>query len=231
METGWPRQAMRNMLYVNTGIHRFKETAYMSGLSQSNWTWAVKLADFDCDGLTDVFLTNGMARNFSDADIPMTPEMLVGRTEFDAYKDTPPMPEKNLAFRNEGGLKFDDVSKAWGLDDLGMSYGAAQGDMDRDGDIDLVVLNLDDAVRVFRNDQDSGNRIVIECKGVTSNRAGWGATVRLETEGVNQMRFLHPISGFQGCDMPEAHFGLGTAKRVDVLTIDWPRGRRTVLSD
>ena len=231
METGWPRQTMRNMLYVNTGIHRFKETAFMSGLAQSDWTWAVKLADFDSDGHSDVYLTNGMARNFSDSDIPMTPNMLVGRTEFEIYKDTPPMLEKNLAYRNRGGLLFEDVSSVWGLDSLGMSYGAAHGDLDRDGDLDLVVMNLNAPLGIYRNDHHAGNRMVVQLVGSKSNRAGWGSRVSMKAGGVTQTRFLHPTTGFQGGDLAELHFGLGKATQADSLIVHWPSGRCSELLD
>ncbi len=231
METGWPRQIMRNMLYINTGIHRFKETAFMSGVAQSDWTWAVKLADFDSDGWTDVYLSNGMARNFSNADIPMGAGALVGRTEFEVYRDTPPMREKNLAFRNRGGLKFDDVSESWNLDALGMSYGAAQGDLDGDGDVDLVVMNLGESPSVYRNDIGTGHRLTIALEGSASNRAGWGSTVRVEAGGVVQTRYLHPITGFQGCDLAELNFGLGERSVSDVVTVKWPSGRQTRLTN
>ncbi len=229
METGWPRQVMRNMLYVNTGIHQFKETAFMSGLAQSDWTWAVKLADFDNDGRSDVYLTNGMARNFSDSDIPVTPDMLVGRTEFEIYKDTPPMLEKNLAYHNQGGLLFEDVSSDWALDTLGMSYGAAHGDLDRDGDLDLVVMNLDAPLGIYRNDFPTGNRIVVQLVGSVSNWAGWGSRVELRAGGVTQTRFHHPTTGFQGGDLAELHFGLGDASQADSGTVHWPSGRRSEL--
>lgn len=229
METGWPRQMMRNMLYVNTGVHRFKETAFMSGLAQSDWTWAVKLADYDNDGWTDVYLTNGMARNFSDSDVSMGPEQLIGKTEFEVYRDTPPMREKNLAFRNQGRLQFEDVSQAWGLDDLGMSYGAGQGDLDGDGDIDLVVINLDEAVGLYRNDTNSGERLLIELEGATSNRGAWGSRIALESASTSQIRYLQPVNGFQGCDDPVVHFGLGEDQEARSVIVEWPSGHRSRL--
>src|SRR4030095_4624892 len=94
---------------------------------KSDLTWAVKFGDFDLDGRPDLYVTNGIARNFADSDVIVKPSMLVGHTEWAAFKDNPPMPEKHLAFRNEGGLHFSDASHAWGLDKEAMSYGAAVG--------------------------------------------------------------------------------------------------------
>ncbi|MCZ6792361.1 MAG: VCBS repeat-containing protein, partial [Planctomycetota bacterium] len=114
LENAWPRQTMRNNVYLNTGTRRFMEVAFLGKLASTDWTWAVKLADYDDDGRVDVFLTNGSSRMSTDADVPVTPQMLVGRTEWDIWRDKPPMKERNLAYRNEGGLKFRDSSASWG---------------------------------------------------------------------------------------------------------------------
>ncbi|HEX2475325.1 MAG TPA: FG-GAP-like repeat-containing protein, partial [Lacipirellulaceae bacterium] len=86
----WPRQTMRNMLFLNTGTGRFLETAFLSGVAQTNWTWAVKLADFDNDGLVDLFITNGNSRNYTDADVPFNTEMYIGHTDWDLFREQPP---------------------------------------------------------------------------------------------------------------------------------------------
>jgi hypothetical protein len=103
----WPRQTMRNMLFLNTGTGRFLETAFLSGIAQTDWTWAVKLADFDNDGWVDLFITNGTSRNYTDADRPFTTEMYIGNTDWDLLRDQPPRKERNLAFRNVDGLRFE----------------------------------------------------------------------------------------------------------------------------
>ena len=143
LENAWPRQTMRNTLFLNTGTRRFMETAFLANVARTDWTWAVKLADFDNDSRIDLFATNGSARMFTDAYRTITPNMLIGRTEWDLWKDTSPMPEQNMAFKNKGDLTFHDTSKSWGLDHVGMSYGAAYGDIDGDGDLDLITADLD----------------------------------------------------------------------------------------
>lgn len=135
-----PQQYMRNALFLNTGTERFMEGAFLTGLANSDWTWTVKLSDLDCDGRPDVFFTNGMSKNFNESDneaVLARP----GESEWDRHvrAGTAELREQNLAFRNLGNLTFEDVSEAWGLDHVGMSFGTAHADLDRDGDLDLFV--------------------------------------------------------------------------------------------
>ena len=94
---------MRNMLFVDSGAGRFLETAFMAGVARSDWTWAFNFADFDLDGQPDVFFSNGIARIFGDSDVLVDPDSLVGRTEWDVFRDKPEGRQRNLAFRNMGG--------------------------------------------------------------------------------------------------------------------------------
>ena len=221
---GPPPQYMRNALFLNTGTGRFMEVAYLAGLADSDWSWTAKLADLDNDGRIDVLITNGMVRNFNDSDIPFDTHMLVGQTEWDIFKDAPPRPEQNLAYRNEGDLKFTDASRLWGLDHVGMSYAAAHADMDRDGDLDLIIVNLDEPVSVLRNDSTQGSRVTVRLRGAASNTYGIGATVRLECGADIQVRYLNPYTGFLASNEPLVHFGLGDHTTIDRLTVQWPSG-------
>ena len=221
-----PRQYMRNALYIGTGTGRMMEAAYLAGLADSDWTWAVKFADFDGDGRDDLFLSNGMTRNFNHSDMPFSKEMFRGKSEWDPYESTPPREEQNLAFRNAGELDFDDVSKAWGLDHVGISYAAATGDFDLDGDPDLVVVNMDESVSLYRNDVSSGGRVSVQLRGTNSNRFGVGARVEAHVGGKVQQRWLRPLSGFKSGDEPVLHFGIGDAAAIDRLVVHWPSGIR-----
>ena len=226
-----PRQYMRNALYLGTGTGRMMEAAYLAGVADSDWTWAVKFADFDGDGRDDLFLTNGMTRNFNNSDLPFTKKLFTGKSEWDPYANTPARKEENLAYRNGGDLNFENVSKAWGLAHLGMSFAAATADFDGDGDPDLAVVNMDEPVTLYRNDLNVGPRASVRLLGKKSNRFGVGARLEAKVGGSWQQRWLRPLSGFKSGDEPVAHFGLGAATEIEELVIFWPSGIRQVVKN
>jgi hypothetical protein len=220
-----PRQYMHNALYLNTGVGKLADAAYLAGLANSDWTWAVKLTDFNLDGLVDVFFTNGVSRSFNNSDDKRTAEDYIGKSEWDHYESQPPRKEQNLAYANRGNLHFDDVSTKWGLDHLGMSYAAATGDLDGDGDPELVVASLDEPVRIYRNNTTANtNRVTVRLAGAEKNPSGLGATVWVRSGGRLQKRALRPVTGFLSCNLPELTFGLGTTEKIDRITVKWQRG-------
>jgi len=128
--------------------------------------WSVKSGDYDLDGIEDLFFTTGCARNSRHGDLPkIGHEQLVGHTAWDNYESTAPeQREANIALRGTGGFPFEDVSTKWGLDLAGMSYSCAQGDLDNDGDFDILVSGLDDPLYLFRNDSLRGNSVRIRLR-------------------------------------------------------------------
>ena len=230
META-PRQYMRNALYVNTGLPHFLEAAYLAGLAETDWTWAVKFADYDCDGRVDVFFTNGMTRNFNNSDIPFQKKYFIGRSEWEHYEKTAPRPERNLAYRNVADFEFEDRSESWGLDYEGMSFATATADFDLDGDLDLAVVNMDEEVHLYRNDLSDENRIAFRLKGAKSNRDGIGAQVTIQTASGIQTRIVNPMTGFKSCNESGAWFGLGELTEIEGVTIDWPGGGRQIIEE
>ncbi|MDG2125912.1 MAG: VCBS repeat-containing protein, partial [Verrucomicrobiales bacterium] len=226
METAEPLQYMHNCLQLGTGAGRFLEVARQAGVANSDWSWAAKFGDMDNDGWVDLFVSNGMTRNFNDSDHPLDMEKLVGAAEWDQYEGQPARPETNQAYRNLGSgvAGFEDVAEAWGLAHHGMSYGAAWCDLEGDGDLDLVVSNLEEPPGVFMNRGQVGNWLGVRLEGKGVNRAGLGARVEIETASGKQMRDFNPMRGFSSTDQPLVHFGLGEAMAVEKMTVWWPDG-------
>lgn len=222
MENARPPQLMHNSLFLNAGNGRFMEGAYLAGLANSNWTWAARLCDFDNDGRNDLYLQCGMSRNFNEKDDPEALQKDPKKTQWERYKHLPPLKERNMAFRNQGGLRFEDVSKAWGLDYFGMSYGCAAGDLDGDGDLDIVSVRLDEPVVIYRNNSQTGHRATFQFAGTASDRFGTGVKARLECESGIQVRELTLARGYLGCDEPLMHFGLGRDAKIKRLEVRWP---------
>lgn len=235
LEKTKPPQYMRNALYLNTGTERFMEVAQLAGLAKSDWTWSVRLDDFDNDGRVDLFATNGIPRFDMNPDIEREKSRLwrSGRqTEaLDLIRKIPGVAEKNLAFKNLGDLKFEEVGAAWGLDDQGISHGAVAADLDRDGDLDLIVNNLNAPVGIYRNDSEDGHAILVRLIGTDSNRFGVDARLLARTRTGLHKRQLTLSRGYMSGQDPLVHIGLGEEDEVERLIIDWPSGRRQILSD
>ncbi|WOO40940.1 FG-GAP-like repeat-containing protein [Rubellicoccus peritrichatus] len=229
--TAVPRQVMRNALLINAGNGKMLEAAKLAGVSSTDWSWSANFGDLDNDGLIDLFVTNGMTRDYANSDMSFEYEDNIGKTRWDHFEDTDPRPEQNRVFWNKGDYKFEDASELWGLDHMSMSYGAAYADFDRDGDLDLVYTNVDEPVSILRNNSSGDHSVLVKLIGTDSNKQGIGAHVSLTAGGHQQIRALHPMTGFVSSSDPVIHFGLGDAEKIDQLEITWPSGNRQVFKD
>lgn len=198
-------------LYRNTDRGFFEEKSAEAGLARSlgqYTSWSGNFADFDNDGLLDIFIANGDAHHLEA--------------------------EEDILFRNEAGKRFVDVSAKSGKDfqAKGVGRGSAVADIDDDGDLDLLVLNLNGPPRLYRNDGgNQGNWLMIRTVGTTSNRDGIGARILLTTDGRTQTRDIRSSSGYLSQSDPRAHFGLGSATRAQKVEIRWPSGQTQVIAD
>lgn len=231
LEWAEPRQYLRNALYLNTGTERFLEVAQMAGLAHTDWTWSIVCGDLDLDGREDVFVPNGMTRDWMDNDLAIQSRGLAPADFVQFWRRQPVRRDQNLVFRNLGGLQFTSTAPAWGLDHEGPSFGAVLTDLDADGRPDLVINDYEAPCRVYRNVASTGHRLAVRLRGTAANRFGLGATVRLETAAGVQTRFVTAAHGFMSATEPAALFGLGETERVNRLTIRWPGGREQVFED
>jgi|CZKI01.1.fsa_nt_gi hypothetical protein len=218
-------QYERNALYLNTGTGRCLEAAYLAGLAATQWTWSPRFEDLDNDGRLDLFITNGMFREATNVDVLSRQASAETPAErIRVMRDSPVFAETHLAYRNLGDLQFEDVSAAWGLDQRGVSFGTAFGDLSGDGNLDIVYTNYQGGVTILRNDNDTGHRVEVCLRGTLSNRFGVGAVVRVESALGIQVRPLVLARGYLSSSEPMLHFGLGGDTAIRRMTVTWPSG-------
>ena len=218
-------QYMWNAVYLGTGTDRFEEVAHLTGMNATGWTWAARIADLDNDGRSDVFYTNGMLRNFIDADLVDKQNVapnLAARAR--VWRNAPKREEPNLAYRNDGDLKFSNVSREWGLDEIGVSFGCVVADLDNDGDLDLVWSNQDGPPTFMRNDFATGHRIAVRLVGNAPNRNAIGAELTLTTAKGKQVRQVFGERGVVSSERGTIIFGLGDESDIQSLHVRWPDG-------
>jgi hypothetical protein len=229
-------QLMRNSLFINNGDGSFSDIAPFAGVAATDWTWTVKFADLDLDGFNDLLVTNGFVNDTMNADLQVAMNQLIGQAKFDELvqlkRTLPRLLTPNLAYRNNGGRRFEEVAHAWGFNDEAVCNGLALADLDQDGDQDVVTNCMNSPAGVYRNDA-TANRLKVVLQGRASNPHGLGARVTLEdAQGNTQVREVGVSGGYLSSHEPAAFFGLGeAATTIPRLTVDWPSGHRTELAD
>jgi hypothetical protein len=231
---GYHHAYMANMLHYNAGNGKFKETSQMSGITKTDWSWAPLIADFDNDGYKDLFVTNGIDRDYTNMDARNKLYEIMRKGESMQLEQVlamiPTERLNNYIFKNNGDLTFSKKMEEWGLEDPGYSNGGAYADLDNDGDLDLVTNNLYDSAGVYRNNADN-NFIQISLDGSSENPMAIGAKVYLKSEGSQQIQEKYITRGFESSISPVIHFGLGLNSKVDEIIVEWPDQKVTRLID
>ena len=238
---GFYHQFMHNTLQLNDGDGGFREIAQYSGVEATDWSWGALMFDADNDGLRDIYVCNGIYHSLTDqdfidffADDVARRMVLTGKKE-EIENVIAKMPSEalpNKLFRNTGDLKFADVTETWGVGTPSFSNGAAYGDLDNDGDLDLVVNNVNQPAFLYRNQSSdlSIQNLQIKLKGKGQNTFAIGAKVFLETSGKTQMAELIPTRGFQSSMDYTLTFGLGDGPRPDSIRVAWADGSTSIVA-
>lgn len=244
VSNGYGEQYGRNQLQINNGVSNFSELGCLSDIFQTDWSWAPLLQDFDNDGETDLYITNGYFKSFTDFDFMnfvgadllrkggITKKNVPDIEAF--YEKIPSVRIKNYIYKNKGDLTFDRKENDWMVHPPSFSNGAAYADFDLDGDIDLVVNNIEDEAFFFENkaSENGNNFLQIKLKGASKNLQAVGAKVRLSfADGKTQLKDLHTSRGFLSSVEPLLHFGLGKTEQVEKIEVLWPDGKISTLSD
>ena len=233
-------QYVRNVLQMNSGPTPdghpvFNDMGFMMGVYETDWSWCPLAADFDNDGFRDLIITNGLPRDVTDLDyIAYGSGQRAGAQEFTlAMTDSLPVVKlANYAFKNNGGTAFKNTTEKWGMDQPSFSNGGVYADLDNDGDLDVVVNNINDTAFVYENTLNGSRRnLSVSFGGPEKNPEGIGATLRIHSSGNQQYYEHYPTRGYLSTNDPRAHFGLGKTNKVDSLTVVWPDGKKQVLSN
>ena len=232
LKFGYGHQYARNAFQLNTGRGTFSEVALLTDTYATDWSWSVLLQDYDNDGLKDIFITNGIFKRPNDLDyinfLSTLDLTLVSEKNQDSLDQVliqrmPTLKIPNYLFRNTGDLGFEEVSKAWGLGEPSYSNGAAYADLDNDGDLELVINNVNSEAFIYQNNF-NGHYLQIKLVGDSYNQQALGSTVRVWYGGKEVVGEVVSSRGFQSASTKRLHFGLGDETRIDSLTIHWPDG-------
>ncbi|MDB5155264.1 MAG: RNA-binding protein [Mucilaginibacter sp.] len=243
---GHQYQYPRNTLQLNQGPRvgqndsigdpAFSEISFLSNVAQTDWSWGPMLADFDNDGYRDLIITNGYPRDVTDHDfMNFRAQSYFIASKKQILDQIPIVKIPNFAFRNNGKLQFDDVTDSWGLGTPSFSNGAAYVDLDNDGDMDVVINNIDDQAMIYKNtsrerNKDDSHYLHIKFRGGQLNRDGLGAWADIYYDHTKHQVYENtPFRGYLATIQNIAHFGIGKITMLDSVVIRWQNGKKQTL--
>lgn len=241
IQYGYGRQVGRNVLQLNNGNNTYSEIGQYAGVAATDWSWSPLFADFDNDGWKDIYITNGYRKDVTNSDYMnyfrdsiqkaggLSPDRFPDIQDFLKY--LPEQKISNYLFINSGKLSFIDASKESGIEMPSFSNGAAYADLDMDGDLDIIVNNIDDKAFVIRNDIAGRHWLEINIEQTNGNKYGIGTTAKLYEEDSVQIEMLSTNKGFLSSSEPMIHFGLGSSTSIDSIILQWPEGDKEIMRD
>ena len=231
------QQYIQNTLQLNNGNNSFSEVAYYSGVAKTDWSWAGLLFDMDNDGLKDIYITNGINHDLTDLDfVDFFANEIIQNMALTGEKQSidsiiskmPIAPQPNYAYRNNGDITFSNETKNWGMELPSMSNGAAYGDLDNDGDLDIVVNNVNMEAFLYENHSNEkleNTYLKLKFEGTGANKFAIGTTVKLFVDNQIILQDLMPSRGFQSSVDYVMTIGLGKNTTIDSMLIIWPDDR------
>ncbi|WP_318310523.1 VCBS repeat-containing protein [Flagellimonas crocea] len=228
------QQYIQNTLQLNNGNGTFSEVAYYSGVDATDWSWAGLMFDMDNDGLKDIFITNGINHDLTDLDfVDFFANEIVQKMALTGKKESidsiitkmPIKPQPNYAYKNNGDISFKNANEEWGFELPSRSNGAAYADLDNDGDLDLVINNVNTPAFIYRNNTESqlnNNYIQLKFKGPKNNPFAVGTLAKIYFDGNIVNQELIPSRGFQSSVQYDMTLGLGKSEKLDSIRVIWP---------
>ena len=237
-------QYVRNVLQLNNGNGTFSDIGCLSGVYATDWSWSPLIADFDNDGWRDILITNGYVKDITDLDFVSynANAGAFGKPEerkknvIDALQTLKGVYKTNHIFKNNKNLTFSDNSNVWGLVEKSYTNGAAYADLDNDGDLDIVMNNINSPAFLYKNntreiDTEHANFIELQLVGNGKNHSGIGAKIWAYSEGTSQYAEQTLQRGYKSTVGNLIHFGFGDSKTIDSLKVVWPSGSVDVISN